>query len=245
MVLDTSAWVQLGAMGDVLRQFRGAKLVLDHHVSSDDLGADLFKDEHAEATGRLVVEAAQQLGVPITRELAQPLLAAITTDTGWFRFNSTTGDTLRHAGTLLDAGASPSELYRNLYEQDSLARLHLTGKVLSRVKTALDGRLIYTAALGEDFEATGAKRSDTEELVNRTLTVRGTEVAVMFVEQSPGNFKISFRSRSGFDVSRVAAGFGDGGHRAAAGAGQSGRYEDIRDRVLTAIRRQLAEETGE
>ena len=81
MVLDTSAWQQLGAMGDVLRELDCKKIILDHHVSSDDLGAQSFKNTTAEATGRLVVEAADELGVPLTKEAAIPLFAAIATDT--------------------------------------------------------------------------------------------------------------------------------------------------------------------
>ena len=130
MVLDTSAWAQLGPMADVVRSTAAKKVVLDHHVSSDDLGAEMFKDTEAEATGRLVLQAADQLGVALTPEIATPLFAAIATDTGWFRFSSTTGDTMRFAGRLLDAGAKPGEIYRSLYEQDTLARLHLIGLAL-------------------------------------------------------------------------------------------------------------------
>ena len=94
MVLDTSAWAQLGPMGDVLRASKAVKLTLDHHVGEDDLGTLWFKDTSAEAAGRLVIEAAEHLGVKLTPEIARPLFAAISTDTGWFRFNSTTGDTI-------------------------------------------------------------------------------------------------------------------------------------------------------
>src|SRR5437588_1306708 len=93
IVLDTSAWAQLGPMGDVLRSTKAKKIIIDHHVSGDDLGAEPFKDTTAEATGRLVVQAAEQLGVKLTREIAIPLFAAIATDTGWFRFASTKPET--------------------------------------------------------------------------------------------------------------------------------------------------------
>ena len=98
MVLDTSAWAQLGEMAEVVRATRLHKAVLDHHVDTDDMGAELFKNTEAEATGRLVVEAAAALGVKLTAEMARPLFAALATDTGWFRFLSTTGNTYRIAG---------------------------------------------------------------------------------------------------------------------------------------------------
>ena len=196
MVLDTSAWAQLGTMAEVIRSSKAHKLVLDHHVGEDDLGAELFKDPSAEATGRLVLDAAHHLGVRITPEMARPLFAAIATDTGWFRFGSARGTTYRAAAELVDAGAVPSEIYASLYEQDSLARLKLRGRILARTLTELDGRLAHTAALKEDFEATGALPSDTEDVINMTLAIAGTQAAVILVEQPTGGFKISFRSRS-------------------------------------------------
>ena len=88
MILDTSAWGQLGPMADVLRESPAKRVIIDHHVSGDDLGATCFKDTSAEANGRLVLEALDALGVEITHDMAIPLYAAIATDTGWFRFPS-------------------------------------------------------------------------------------------------------------------------------------------------------------
>jgi phosphoesterase RecJ-like protein len=236
MVLDTSAWAQLGAMADVVRTTNAKKAILDHHISQDDLGAELFKDTQAEATGRLVFEAAEHLGVKLTPEIAAPIFAALATDTGWFRFASTTGLTYRVAGALTDAGASPSRIYTSLYEQDTLPRLQLTGRILARAQTDLDGRLIHTAVLREDFEATGALPSDTEDIINMTLEVAGTQVAVILVEQPGGGFKISFRSRSRVDCSQLAQQFGGGGHKAAAGAFVEGSFAAAQARVLDAVR---------
>ena len=236
LVLDTSAWAQLGDMAVVLRSTEAKKLVMDHHVSEDDLGAEPFKNTQAEATGRLVLEAAGHLGVQLTPEIATPLFAAIATDTGWFRFGSTTGDTYRFAGELVDAGARPTEIYRSLYEQDTLARLQLVGRTLARAQSELGGRLIHTGVFQSDFEATGAAPSDTEDVVNMTLTVAGTQVAVILVEQPDGKFKVSFRSRSAVDCSRLAEVFAGGGHKAAAGAMVAGPYEAAQQKVLDAVR---------
>lgn len=236
LVLDTSAWVQLGDMAAVLRDSAADKAVIDHHVSSDDLGAEMFKDVTAEATGRLVVDAAEHLQVKLTPAIARPLFAALATDTGWFRFPSTTGLTMRTAGKLVDAGAVPSEIFNALYERDTLARLRLRGRTLDHVQDELDGRLIHTYVLLEDFEQTGALPSDTEDLVNLTLQVAGTEVAVILVEQTGGGFKVSFRSRSQVDCSQLAARFGGGGHKAAAGAMVDGQLREAQSQVLDAVR---------
>lgn len=239
MVLDTSAWAQLGPMGDVLRMTKARKIILDHHVGTDDLGAEEFKNTKAEATGRLVAEAAEQLGVALTPEIARALFAAQATDTGWYRFSSVTGDALRIAARLVDAGAVPQEIYTGLYEQDTLARLQLRGRIIARTQTELDGRLAHTAVLNDDFKATGALPSDTEDVINLTLAVSGVEVAVIFVEQPAGNFKLSFRSRSKVDCNAVAKEFGGGGHKAAAGASITGPLETARQSVLDAVRKAM------
>jgi phosphoesterase RecJ-like protein len=235
-IVDTSAWVQLGAMAEVVRALPAKRIVLDHHLSEDDLGAELFKDTQAEATGRLVLDAAEQLGVPLTPEIARVLYAAIATDTGWFRFNSTTPGTYRAAAKLVEAGARPQEIFRDLYEQDTLGRVRLRGVILSRFASELDGRLVHTHVLLEDFDRVGALPSDTEDVVNMGLAVANTQMAVIMVEQPRGGFKISFRSRCHVDCSQLAEQFDGGGHRAAAGAYLSGPLELVQAKVLDAIR---------
>jgi phosphoesterase RecJ-like protein len=236
MVLDTSAWQQLGPMADVIRASTAKKLVLDHHQSEDDLGAELFKDVTAEATGRLVYDAAAALGVRLSAEMAKPLYAAVATDTGWFRFGSTSAGTMRCGAGLIEAGARPPEIYNALYEQMTLARLKLIGRTLANTVSERDGRLVHTRILKEDFEATGALPSDTEDVINMTLQVAGTEMAVILVEQKDGAFKVSFRSRCAVDASKVAEQFGGGGHKAAAGASVRGTFAEAQAQVLDAVK---------
>jgi phosphoesterase RecJ-like protein len=236
VVLDTSAWIQLGKMADVLRASRAIKVVIDHHSSADDLGATFFKNVEADATGRLVAEAADALGVPISPKIAEPLFAALATDTGWFRFASATAGTFRLAGRLVEAGAAPDRLFRQLYEVDSLARLCLIGRTLARTRSELDGRLIHTWIEQADFQATGALASDTEDIINMTLTVGGTEVAFILVELGSGALKLSLRSRCDVDCARLAEQFGGGGHRRAAGATLPGPLPEAQAKVLDAVR---------
>jgi len=218
VVLDTSAWAQLGDMCDFIRTTKAIKIVLDHHVNEDEIGAEVFKNSEAAATGRLVVEAMDHLNVTITPDIATPLFAAIATDSGWFRFKSTSETTYLTAARLVKVGAEPDKIYQMLYEKETLARLRLTGRVLDRAKTDLDGRLIYTWIELGDFEETGAMASDTEDLINLTLKVDGVDAAFILVEQATGGFKISFRSRCKLDCCQLAKKFGGGGHKAAAGA---------------------------
>ncbi len=236
IILDTTAWDQLGAMAEVVKKTKAVKVVLDHHQSGDDLGAELFKNVDAEATGRLVVDAADQLGVPLTPPIAQPAFVALATDTGWFRFSSTTADTLRLASRLVEAGATPDQLYKELYETDSHARLQLIGRALARTQTELGGRLIHTWLGQADFAAVGALPSDSEDIINMTLSVGGTQAAVILVEQSAGGFKVSLRSRCPMDCSAIAERFGGGGHKKAAGAFLNEPLESAQQKILDAVR---------
>lgn len=236
IILDTSAWAQLGPMADVVRQFQGIKAVIDHHVSGDDLEAVWFKDPDAEATGRLVVEAVDALDVRLTSEMARAAFVALSTDTGWFRFASTTDATLLLAARLVEAGARPDALYKELYETDSHGRLQLIGRALAHSQVEMEGRLIYTWILQDDFKAARALLSDSEDIINMTLSVGGTEMAVILVEQPSGGFKVSLRSRCEVDCSAIAEQFGGGGHKRAAGAFFNESLESARRKVLDAVR---------
>lgn len=236
VILDTSAWSQLGEAAPWLRATTVPKIVIDHHLRSEDLGAEEFKDVSAEATGRLVYELACRWGVRLDAMSATQLFAAVATDTGWFRFGSTRADTYRLAAALADAGAAPDRLYQQLYENDSLGRLRLMGRVLMRAEVELKGRLIHSWIERSDFEATGALPSDTEDLINLLMTVAGAEAALMFIELASGGLKVSFRSRSHLDCSQLAALFGGGGHRQAAGALLEDPLPLARQKVLDAVR---------
>jgi phosphoesterase RecJ-like protein len=172
----------------------------------------------------------------LTAEIATPLFAAVATDTGWFRFSSVSGNTYRIAARLVDAGASPQEIYRQLYEQDTVGRARLRGIILSRVVCELDGRLGHTYALQEDFQRAGAVAGDTEEVINMVLAIAGVEFAVLFVQLTNDRVKISFRSRCDVDCSQFAEQFGGGGHKAAAGATVQGIFAEIQPRVLDRLR---------
>jgi bifunctional oligoribonuclease and PAP phosphatase NrnA len=216
-VVDTSAWSQLGPMADVVRNSAARKINIDHHVSQDGLGGTVFKDTTAESTGRLILQAIDALGVKLTQEIAAALFAAISTDTGWFRFASVGEATFQAAARLVAAGVKPDVIFSQLYEQNSLARLLLQGRILSNVKSHVDGRLLSTAITQSDLQAVGAEPTDTEDVINRLLGVTGVEAALLFLEISPQETKVSLRSRSSLDVNAVAAQFGGGGHKAAAG----------------------------
>jgi phosphoesterase RecJ-like protein len=235
VVLDTGTWNQLGDFGTFLRSLPISKVVIDHHLTQDDLGAMPFVDPTAEATGRLVHEAITALGGPLTPQAAHCLFVAVAMDTGWFRHDNTKPRTFELAAQLVKAGARPPEAYEALFEQNTLARSRLTGLVLGRLSLEPGGQICHTEIRRDDYATTGATPQDSEDLVNHTRSVGGVEVGLFFMEQPRGGVKVSFRSRR-IDVARVAQQFGGGGHRLASGAILDTTLDDARARVLAAVK---------
>ena len=218
IILDTSAWKQITSVGEAMKKSDSKKVVIDHHVSSDNLGATDFKDTTSPATGCLVFEFGKAIGHTFTKIEAIQLYAAIATDTGWFRFPSTKPETLHIIGELMSLGADPADIYQKINEQRSLARIHLAGIALQRAELGGGGRIAYTWVTQDDFAKTKSHPSDTENLVNECLTITGTEGAFILVQQLNRQFKVSLRSRTTLDVSKIAEKFNGGGHRQASGA---------------------------
>jgi bifunctional oligoribonuclease and PAP phosphatase NrnA len=235
VVLDTGTWNQLGDFGTFLRSLKVPTAVIDHHLTQDHLGELMLVDTTAEATGRLVHEAVTALGGPLPPAAAQRLFVAVAMDTGWFRHSNTSAATFGLVGALCQAGAQPTPAYQALFEQNALGRLKLTGVVLERLQVSHGGRLACSEVRRGDYEATGATPQDTEDLVNYTLSVKGVEAGLLFMEQPRGGVKVSFRSRARIDVARLAERFGGGGHRLASGATLDTTLDEARARVVAAV----------
>jgi bifunctional oligoribonuclease and PAP phosphatase NrnA len=241
IVLDTGTWNQLGDFGEFLRSVPTPRLVIDHHLTQDDLGGPQLVDTSAEATGRLAFEAIAALRRPLTPTSAHCLFVALATDTGWFRHSNTTPATFTLAAELTARGAQPTAAYSALYEQSSEGRLLLLGRVLSRLHRCLNDRVCYTTVRRSDYIETGASPQESEDVVNYTVSIPGVEVGVLFLEQPAGRVKVSLRSRGSVDVARIAEQFGGGGHRAAAGATLDDPLEAAHNRLLAAVAAALVE----
>jgi bifunctional oligoribonuclease and PAP phosphatase NrnA len=239
IVLDTGTWNQLGDFGDWMKTSKAKKVVIDHHITQDDLGAMQLIDTTSEATGRLVDEAAQALGQQLSRKAASCLFAAVATDTGWFRHKNTTAPTFALAEKLTRAGADPNYLFDEIYEQNTVARINLLGLVLQRLQVIDDGKIAYSEVFKGDYAKIGAIPQDTEDAVGYTRSIAGVEVGMIFLEQPAGGIKISFRSRGKVDVAAIAKSFDGGGHKLASGATLHTSMDEAQKRVLEAVRRAL------
>jgi phosphoesterase RecJ-like protein len=235
LIVDTSSWQQLGSMADVVRNSGAVRVVIDHHVSSDQMEALEFRDVTAAATGELIFELAQFFGVGFDSTTANWVYAAIATDTGWFRFPSTTPRTLRITASLMDAGAVPHSVYSLVHEQVSMSRLRMGGRILGRATAEAEGRLVWVQVEARDLAETGAVAADTEGLVNQCLTIAGSEAAFIAVELPTGQIKFSLRCRQPHNVAALAEQFAGGGHHLASGCTLPGPIKVAVDKVRAAF----------
>lgn len=214
---------------------------VDHHLSNAGFAEHSFIDVAAAATCEILAGIFLDLKLPLDREAAQALFAGIMTDTGQFRFNSTTRRTFMLAAELVARGASPADAGGEIYERESAGKLQLVQRFLSSFKMECGGRVCIGLLPDGIFEETGTSHEDTEGLVDYARAIDGVEIGVL-IEERPGVVKASLRSKDpAFRVDQIAAQFNGGGHACAAGLNMKNMtVAEFRPRLLAAIEAQLA-----
>lgn len=197
------------------------RVVIDHHASNDAAGPADWIDPASAATCEMTALLATRLGVPLDLDggaLAAALMAGIVMDTATFAHPNTTPRTLLVAAALVEAGAPLSDISRRIYRSKAEAQLRLFGRVLARMESALDGRLVWTTLLDADLAATGAQPPHSEGIIDLLAQSEVADVAIVFKE-ADGGTRISVRTRpNGVDATALTGTFGGGGHARAAGA---------------------------
>jgi phosphoesterase RecJ-like protein len=217
---------------------------IDHHITNPREWPLTWLDPGASAAGEMVYKLVQQLGVSLDRDIALCLYTAIFTDTGSFRYSNTSPESMRISATLLETGADPWLVTENVYESFAYRRLKLLGAVLSGMERSADGRVAWVVITDELYQQTGTTAEDTDNFVNFVRSVKGVEVAVLFRQTAPAQYKISLRSKGRVDLSGLAQSLGGGGHKNAAGGVLDGTLKDIKSRVLDELDRTITAKLG-
>lgn len=192
-------------------------LNIDHHLENERYGKLNYLDEEAPAVGEMVLRMAEAAGVPISCAMATCLYTALVTDTGDFRYSNATPRAFEAARRLVAAGAVPHVIADALWNQIPARIVRLSAEVLATLELHAGGRLALITCDAGMLARAGARPEDTENLINTPRTIAGVEVAVLLKAFTPGVTRASLRSRGDVDVQGVAARFGGGGHRNAAG----------------------------
>ena len=246
VVLDISDVKRLGVLAEAVRRLTIPKLVIDHHLPSDEPPSKLMlADTAACATGELIYDFATCVGLEITPDIARALYVALLTDTGGFRFSNTTARCLSIAGQLIASGVEPEEMYGRLYASMPVGRLHLLRDALATLEVDPEYGISWISVAAGAAEQYGLRSEDLEGIAEHPRSIGGTRLALFFRDLGHDKVKVSFRSTGDVDVNKFAKQFGGGGHAKAAGALIDGDLEVVRKKVVAAAREFLTAEDRE
>jgi phosphoesterase RecJ-like protein len=238
MTFDVAAESRLGGLVELLPAAPQV-IVVDHHASNTRFGAVNLVDPRAAATSVVVDGLLGRLGVPLDAEIAECLYVALATDTGSFKFDMTTPEVHELAARLIATGIQPGEISRRTFDTRPFGAVKLVGEVLGRAAldpTAAGGRgMVWTYATLTDLKRHGQRPYVLDSLIDPVRSVAEADVAVVVKQLGEAEWAVSLRSKGAVDVSRVAATFGGGGHRLAAGFTGYGAPGD----VVVAVRAEL------
>jgi phosphoesterase RecJ-like protein len=246
VILDCGSLDRVGAVGvrHAALFDRLPRVIIDHHASNEAAGDADWIDRDAAATCEMVSLLAARLGVnPVAGNgaLATNLMAGIVMDTATFAHPNATPRTLEVASWLVGAGAPLSDISRRLYRSKPTAQLRLFGRILDRLESADDGRIVWSSVTDADFAEIGAEREHSEGLIDLLSQAEDAEVAILFKEAGPTETRISVRTRpGGVDATVLTGRFGGGGHARAAGATIRAPLPDARPPVLAEATRLTA-----
>ena len=219
--LDFNAFHRTGNMQSVLSNSTAIKIMIDHHQEPDDYPTYMFSDVEMSSTCQMIYHFIDMLEDTdnIDANIATCLYVGIMTDTGSFRFRSTTSTTHRIIAELIDKGADNNAIHNNVYDTNSYNRLQLLGCALSNLKVIPESRTAYISLSQNELNRFDYKKGDTEGVVNYALSLDNIIFAAIFIEdRQEGIIKISLRSKGDFSVNEFSrAHFNGGGHNNAAG----------------------------
>lgn len=213
---------------------------IDHHISNDRLGDIVHIDTNAPAAGQILFELFSQTGLPITKEMANALYVAISTDTGSFQYPNTTARSYEIGAALVRLGVNVGAINQALYENNPRRRLELLRSLLNVLQFSSAERVASFALSTTTASALGTIPDDTEGLIDTIRSIEGVIVAAFFEELDGGMVRLSLRSKDPrIDVCKICREFGGGGHTLASGARVSGTLDAVQEAVLASIDRHM------
>jgi phosphoesterase RecJ-like protein len=238
IIVDCSS---AGRTGDLEPSLKGMPLaIIDHHATGDQKlsspPAPVFLDPASPSTTMLIFALLDSLGLSLSKEEAELLFFGLCTDTGFFRHLDSGGaEIFTAAAEMIRSGASPKAAFSAINGGKSLSSRILMGHILSRAESFFDGRLILSFENYEDTLRFGLEGRDSDSLYQLLQSVAGVEAIGIIRQETPENCTVGLRSRDLVDVGAIAASFGGGGHKNAAGVSIGGIISDIKQKLVDAF----------
>lgn len=229
----------LDRTGNVKKLLKGIKFIIniDHHISNEKFGDVNLVNPDASSAAEIVYGLFKEMSVDISQKVASYIYVAILTDTGSFTYSNTSSFTHEIVSDLIRQGISPHTISNHIYESKKYEDLKLLGKVLSTLKITRKGRVAYLVCTNEMIKKTGASMESTQDFINFARSVKGVVVSIIFKEseKQKNRFKVSMRSKDDISVNKIAAAFGGGGHKYAAGCIVDGALKEVKKKVLKRV----------
>ena len=229
-------------LGDFKSCFdRSAKTIcIDHHITNRGYAQENVIDGHASSACEVVYGQLDESR--ISKRVAECIYTGIIHDTGVFKYSNTSRKTMEIAGRMMEKGIDFGTIIDGSFYKKTYMQSQILGRALLESITFLDGRCIFSVVRKKDMDFYGVDKSDLDGIVDQLRVIDGIECAIFLYETGIHQFKVSLRSNSIVDVSRIAAYFGGGGHVRAAGCTMSGSVHDVVNNLSAHIAEQLEQE---
>jgi bifunctional oligoribonuclease and PAP phosphatase NrnA len=217
-IVDTNQPERLRSIESFVLKSKAVKIVIDHHLDPHPFGDHYLIDDDATSTGEIIYKLLRKSkDITLTKDIAYALYTAIMTDTGSFRYPRTDPETHTIASELIAAGANPTEIFSNVYEDWTGGRMRLLGEALDSIIISSNGKVAYMVCTQKMFRDTNTTEVETDNFTVYPMSIRGVTIGILFNELKNG-IKISFRSKGSIPINQLAKEFGGNGHLNAAGA---------------------------
>ncbi|HJN53901.1 MAG TPA: bifunctional oligoribonuclease/PAP phosphatase NrnA [Flavobacteriaceae bacterium] len=220
--LDFNSLDRCGDMKDLISKSKAIKILIDHHENPKKYANYTYSDTKISSTCEMIYNFIGKLGDndKINSSIAEAIYTGIMTDTGSFRFSSTSSLTHKVISDLLEKGANKSKIHNEIYDNNRIEKIKLLSFALSKIEIMPDYNTAFISLSQKELNKFDFRKGDTEGIVNYGLSIRKIKFAAIFIEDIKENItKISFRSKGNFDVNKFSRDiFNGGGHKNASGA---------------------------
>ncbi|MBI9045215.1 MAG: bifunctional oligoribonuclease/PAP phosphatase NrnA [Anaerolineaceae bacterium] len=234
IILDCSDKFRSGILFDEEHHF---DVNIDHHITNSNFAKNNIVEPQAAATAQILTRLLLEWNFPIIKDVATSLLTGILTDTLGFRTSNVTEETFQISAKLIENGTNLPEIYQKVLLSRSFQASKYWGSGLSNLQ--IENSLVWTTLTLEDRKKAAYRGNDDADLINMLSNIEEANIILLFIEQKDEKVKVSWRAKTGWDVSQIALKYGGGGHPAAAGTMLNGTLDEITTEILIETKKHL------